>query len=57
MWGLRNLPIIELPSFSSDATVAGRVHLSSDISDTSQLLAGALLLYGQTALGASGRKE
>ena len=35
----RNLPIIELPSFSSDATVASREHLSSDISDTSRPLA------------------
>ena len=40
LWGLRNLPIIELPSFSSDATVASREHLSSDISDTSRPLAG-----------------
>ena len=40
LWGLRNLPFIELPSFSSDATVDSCEHLSSDISDTSQPLAG-----------------
>ncbi len=39
----RNLPIVELPSFSADATVASREKLSSDISDTSRPLAGTLL--------------
>jgi len=52
----RNLPIIELPSFSSDATVASREHLSSDISNTSRPLAGTLELELELILSQMAQK-